>query len=130
MQIAMQYWKAVSNTGHLEAHFRVAKCLEDGIGTSKEFIKARVWYGKSAAKGHYGAKWALKRLNEHTAKISGIICSNRLLTDWNCLCSKNVSDRMVSGATLSLLFARRDTADTLQGIYFCLASTNAANAEH
>lgn len=64
LAIAVQYWKDAANSGHQVAQFRLAKCLEDGIGISQDIREARMWYAKSAVKGHYGAKWALRRLNE------------------------------------------------------------------
>lgn len=70
-KLAVKYWKEAASSGHQLAQFHLAVCLEKGIGVSRDMMEARLWYVKSAAKGHFGAKWSLQRLLDEQVAGTG-----------------------------------------------------------
>ena len=59
---AFEYYKKAADMGWTSAMYETGCCYRDGLGTAKNTTKAVEYFRKAAAKGHQGAKDALKRM--------------------------------------------------------------------
>lgn len=66
LEEAAALWQLAAARGHRIAQFFLGRCYEEGRGLQRDVSAAKIWYGRSAAQGHFGGKWALERLSNES----------------------------------------------------------------
>ncbi len=59
---AAEEWGIAANAGNMEAQYRFAQLLEQGLGLPQSYVRAHAWYNLAAAAGHGEARAARDRL--------------------------------------------------------------------
>ena len=59
----MAFIKLQAEEGIRDAQYKYAYHLATGLGVSKDYVKARIWYTKAAAQGHIEAQFRLAQLH-------------------------------------------------------------------
>ena len=60
---AVAFIKLQAEEGIRDAQYKYAYHLATGLGVSKDYVKARIWYTKAAAQGHIEAQFRLAQLH-------------------------------------------------------------------
>lgn len=55
---AVFWWAKSTEQGNIEAQFFLARCCEEGVGTERDYSKAKYWYIRAAERGNKQAlRW-------------------------------------------------------------------------